>query len=168
MPSSIVAQLWYFLHNSSSEFQNLIFSILHDSLLHKASIRMFEHENPISHEPPMNILIVSCACKCLPQLWHNIGIFFISRHLSFKILIFKFHMIACSISFDSHVWTQKSDIRGATYEHCNSLMRAWKCLPQLWHKFGIFFITRPLSFKILIFKFHMIACSISFDSHVWT
>ena len=108
------------------------------------------------------------ACKCLPQLWHNFGIFFISQPLAFKISFFQFHMIAFSIGYDSHVWTQKSDITRATYEHFNSLMRACKCLPQLWHNFGIFLITRPLSFKILIFKYHMIACSKSFDSHVWT
>ena len=108
------------------------------------------------------------ACKCLPELWHNFGIFFITPALSLKILFFKFHMIACSTSFDSHVWTQNSDITRATYEHLNSLMCACKCLPQLWHNFRIFFITRALSFKILFFKFHMTACSISFDSNVWT
>ena len=108
------------------------------------------------------------ACKCLPQLWHNFGIFFITQTLVFKISFFQFNMIACSISFDSHVWTQKSDITRATYEHFELLMRSTKCLHELWHNFGIFFITQPLGFKISFFHFHIIACSISFDSHVWT
>ena len=90
------------------------------------------------------------------------------RPLSFKILIFQFHMIDCSVSFDSHVWTQKSDITTATYEHFDLLTRSCVCLPQLWENFDIFFITRPLRFKILIFQFHMMDWSISFDSQVWT
>ena len=111
--------------------------------------------------------LLTCSCKCLPELWHNFGIFYITHPLSFKMLILIFHMIACSRSFESHVWTQISDIPRPTYAHFDLLTCCCKCLPQLWHKFGFFFITHPLSFKIFFLKFHMIACSISFKSHVW-
>ena len=112
-------------------------------------------------------LLARC-CVCLPVLWHNFDIFFITLPLSFGILIFQLHIIACFISFDTHVWTQKCDITRATYEHFDSLTRSCVCVHQLWENFGIFFITRPLSFQILTFKFHMIASFIKFDSHVWT
>ena len=103
----------------------------------------------------------------LHELLHNFGIHFITTPLSIKILTFKFHMIACTVSFDSHVWTQKYDMIQASYEHFHLLMRSCVCLHELLHIFGVFLITRPLSVKILTFKFHTIACSISFDSHVW-
>ena len=105
---------------------------------------------------------------CLPQLWHNFGIFFITYPQSFKTFNFKIHLIAFSVSLNSHVWTQKSYFTQDTYEHYDLLRQSCVCLPQLWHNFGIFFITCPLSFQILFFKFHMIARSISFNLHVWT
>ena len=108
------------------------------------------------------------SCVCLPQLWHNFGIVFITRPLSFQISICQLHIIASSISFDSHDWTQNFDITQTTYEHFYLLMPSCVCLPQLWQKFSIFFITRPLSFQILILQFHMISWFISFDAHVWT
>ena len=91
-------------------------------------------------------------CVCLPELSHNFGFFFITRSLNFKIFIFTSQMIACPTSFGSHVWTQKSDITRATYKHFDLLTRFCVCLPQLWYNFGIFFITRPLSFKIFYFS----------------
>ena len=108
------------------------------------------------------------SCLFLHELPHNFGIFFITCPLSFKILTFKFHMITCTISFDSHVWAQKSDIIRATNDHFVLLMRSCVCLHELSHNFGILFITHPLNFKILTFKFHTIACFILFVSHVWT
>ena len=123
---------------------------------------MFEHKNRISHEPPIEYFkLFIRSTKCLHELWHNFGIFFITLTLSFKILIFKLHMIA-----SIRMFKQKSDITRATYEHFSLLIRSCKCLHELWHNFGIFFIIRPLSFKILNFKSYMIACSMSFDSHV--
>ena len=112
--------------------------------------------------------LLTRSCVYLPQLWQNFGNFFITRPLSFKILIFQFRMIDCSVCFDSHVWTQKSDIRRATYEHFDLLTRSCVCLRQLWDNCCIFFITHPLSFNILIFHFHMMDWSVSFDSLVWT
>ena len=88
---------------------------------------------------------------CLPKMWHNFSILFIAIPLSFKIFIFEFHMIAWCVSFDLHVWTQNSYITRPTYEHFDLCARSCKCLPQMWHNFGIFFISLPLNFKIFIF-----------------
>ena len=114
----------------------------------KSDIRVTTYEH-------IDLLMRSCVC--LHELSHIFGILFITLPMSFKILTFKFHMIACAISFDS-----------PTYEHFYLRMRYCVCLHELWHNFGIVFIPHPLSIKILTFKFHMIARSIRFDSHVWT
>jgi hypothetical protein len=50
-----------------------------------ASIRMFEHKNPISNEPRMNILIYLLALVTSLLKFAN---FFMSVDLSFKISIF--------------------------------------------------------------------------------
>ena len=117
-----------------------------------------------------HLWIVYIYSRALASAFMNCGttyhIFLRTRRLSFKTLILKFHTIAFSISFYSLVWTQKSDITQAIYEHFDLFKRFCLCLPQLWHNFVILFITCPLSLEIFNFKIVMVACSISFDSLV--
>ena len=140
-----------------------------------ALIHMFEHKNPISYEPTMMILkekeisfdlhvctqksditrasyglldLLTRSCVWLLYFWHKFSFSFMSLALSFKIPIFWFHIRACSISFDSHIWAQKSDITRTNYQLLDLLTRPCVCLPDLHHKFAISIMSLSVSFKV--------------------
>ena len=103
-----------------------------NSIIHSASstsIRMFEHKYLISHEPGKNILIYWHA---LVYYLLNFAIFIIPLDLTFKIMIFQFHIIASDVSFDSGIWTQNSDITRARYEHFHLLKGSPQLTTQIW------------------------------------
>mgnify|MGYP007007537767 CR=1 FL=1 len=131
-------------------------------------LRVWTHKSNLTRATYEHFDLLMRFCVCFPQLWHNCGIFFKALPLSFQILFFQFNIRAFSPSFNSHFSTQKSNFTWPSYKHFYLLMRSCVCLPQLWHNFGIFFISLPLSFKILIYQIHMITCSPSLISHVWT
>ena len=98
---------------------------------------------------------------CVPYLTYKFAC------STFETMFFRFYIIDCSVSFDSHIWTQKSDIIRASYEVFHLLTRSCVCIPHLWHKFA--FPCMPHStFKITFFRFYIIDCCVNFDSHVWT
>ena len=61
------------------------------------------------------------CCFSQPYLSHNITFSFMALALSFRIWIFSDHIVAYVVSFDSHIWTLKSDIIRPRYE----LFNAW-------------------------------------------
>ena len=99
---------------------------------------------------------------CFPYLTYKFAC------LNFKILTFKFHMMACSISFDSHLWTQKSNIILASYEVFHLLTRSCVCIPHLWHKFAFSFIAYALTFIITFSRLYIIDGFVSFNFSIWT
>ena len=131
-------------------------------------LHVWKQKSDITWAPYEHFYLLKRSCVCVPQLWHNFGNFFIVLSLDCYVLTFQFHMIATFVIFDLHVWTQKSDITRGTYENFHLLARSCVCFPQFWHNFSIFFIALPLSFIILIFQSYIIACSVIFESHVWT
>jgi hypothetical protein len=76
-----------------------------------ALIQLFDLGNSISHNEAMSFFLAICRCSLtVPDMWLNITISSMSLALYFQIEIFSCYMIACFISFDLKLWSQKSDI----------------------------------------------------------
>ena len=88
------------------------------------------------------------SCVCLPHILNNFVVSFMYIAVGFKILFFWLPTISWSANFDSHGWTQKSDITLATYELSDLLGRSCVCLPHILHKFTFSFMYLALGFKI--------------------
>ena len=91
-----------------------------------------------------------------------------SLALNFEIEILSMHIISYFISFDSPIWTLKSDIIRGSYELYDS--RGWSCesLSDFCNNFSFLFMFLTLNFEIMILLRHIIACFFSFDSSIWT
>ena len=106
----------------------------------------------------MNILIYSHA---LVNSLLNFAIFCMSLDLSFKIMIFQFHIIARVVSFFR---TFEHTIPKSHEPGMNIFIYSRAVVYDLLN-FAILFMSLDLSFTIIIFQFHIRASVLSFDSH---
>ena len=111
----------------------------------------------------------SCVCSSFVA---KLCIFFMSHTSSLKFKFFQFHVIDYFFSSDSHLWTQRTDITGACYEiliYSRALVCALLiCGTSLVFRECVTPRLSKLCFKLSSFRFHIIVCSVRFDSHVWT
>ena len=134
--SSFVAQVFFFLHVSRAEFEHN--SILDHALL--ASIRMFEHKNPLSHELAMNFLILSHALMCAFLIYSTSLLFPSCLTRDFENQVFSIPYYR----YVSDLWSACLNI--IIQYHTSQLWSFWftymlLCLIcYLWHKFSYFFI----------------------------
>ena len=76
-------------------------------------------------------ILLSSLNLSLLDFRDNFTISFMSLALSFRIQLFLDHMVAYVVSFDSHVWTLKSDIIRPHYKLFNAYGRSCLSLPYL-------------------------------------
>ena len=158
-----LTQHYFFLHGYRLEFQNsdflahiVAYIVSFDSLIWTKKVDIirprYELFNAHGH-----------SCLSLPYLSHNITLFFIAHAMSFRIQIFLDHTVAYFVSFDSHVWTLKSDIIRPRYELFNAHGHSCLSLPYLLHNITFFFIAHTVNFRIQIFLAHIVAYVVSLD-----
>ena len=87
--------------------------------------------------------------------------------LSFGIEILLAHIVAYVVSFDSHVWTLRSDLIRPRDELFNAHAHSCLSLSSLSHTITFYIMALALSFGIEIFLAHIVAYVVSFDSQVW-
>ena len=159
---------YLFIHYSKPEFRNLDFFIPCRSLHRKL---WFKTLNSKIRYHTATLWPFKCMC-CLMSLTTlsltHLAFSFIRLSASFRFQIFSSHVVAYIVSFDSRPWTQKSDILRPRYELLNKCGGTCPSLPSLWHNLTFSFIPLSPSFGIEIFKSHVVACIVSFDSRPWT
>ena len=128
---------FFFFLSLTLSFKIIFFGVIASSVSFDSHVRTQKTDITRASYELFDLLRFSCVCS--PQLWRNLAFSFISLYLSFKVMIFLFHIKASSVSFDSHVSAQKSDITRATYELFDLLRFSYVCLPQLWHNFAFSF-----------------------------
>ena len=163
-----VTQHYFFLHSTLPEFENSVFLAHIEAYVVSIGFRVRTLKSDIIRLRYELFNAHGHSCLSLPYLSHNINFFFIAHSLSFRIQFFLAHIEAYIVSFDSRVWTLKSNIIQPRYELFNAHGHSCLSLPYLSHNITFFFIAHSLSFRIQFFLAHREAYVVSFDSRVWT
>ena len=110
------------------------------------------------------------CCFSQPYLSHNITFSFMALALSFRIWIFSDHIVAYVVSFDSHIWTLKSDIIRPRYKLFNVLCVS-ECLAQwtlchVCHVFLVYVCLYSRHFMSFVFCAYVSMCMLWTSCHV--
>ena len=133
--SFILAHVWFFLHASYPDIENHIVYIIDCAVSYNFSVwtdkfnvirATYELFDYIRH-----------SCMCVPYLMYKFAC------STFKIMFFRLYILDCCVSFDSHIRTQKSHIRWASYEVFHLLTHSCVCITHLWHKFAFLSCLTP-------------------------
>ena len=147
-----VTQDYCFLHGSPSEFRIHIFSFHIKAYLVSFDSLFWTLKSDIVRPRYERFNAQGHACLSFPYVSHNITFFLIAHAQTSRIKIFSADIKAHIVSFDSLLWTRKSDIVRPRYELFNAQGHSCLSLPYVSHNITFFFLALPLIFRIRFFQ----------------